>query len=84
MVSGTLRNAQGVYEGEMHASSRHGTGVMKWADGRLYEGHFAEDEMCGEGCLSVPQFKIDRGQFWGGFKLFVSFSFDFLPSTSSE
>ena len=40
-----------MYEGEYLNDQKHGWGVFTWADGRKYEGFWAEGKQHGEGAL---------------------------------
>lgn len=42
---------------------KHGIGVMKWQDGREYQGQFAFDKMHGEGTMSWPTGAKYVGQY---------------------
>lgn len=42
---------------------KHGKGVMKWQDGRKYEGEFSLDKMHGEGAMSWPTGAKYTGQY---------------------
>jgi len=44
---------------------KHGNGRIEYADGRLYEGQFYENELR-DGSLTVPNCKTDRGTFLEG------------------
>jgi len=47
---------------------KHGTGVMKWQDGREYRGQFAFDKMHGEGSMSWPTGAKYVGQYCQNYK----------------
>jgi len=42
---------------------KHGTGVMRWSDGREYQGQFEFDKMHGEGTMSWPSGEVYSGQY---------------------
>jgi len=43
-----------VFTGTFQDGKRHGSGSMKWADGRFYEGEWAFDMMCGQRVQKPP------------------------------
>lgn len=47
---------------------KHGTGVMRWEDGREYRGQFAFDDMYGEGTMSWPTGASYVGQYCDNLK----------------
>eukprot|EP00746_Dinoflagellata_sp_MGD_P065077 gnl/MRDRNA2_/MRDRNA2_27120_c0_seq1.p1 gnl/MRDRNA2_/MRDRNA2_27120_c0~~gnl/MRDRNA2_/MRDRNA2_27120_c0_seq1.p1 ORF type:complete len:203 (-),score=22.04 gnl/MRDRNA2_/MRDRNA2_27120_c0_seq1:239-847(-) len=47
---------------------KHGTGVMRWEDGREYRGQFAYDDMYGEGTMSWPTGATYVGQYCDNLK----------------
>jgi len=49
--------------GDEERRLKHGEGIMRWQDGRQYQGQFAFDKMHGEGCMSWP----DGAKYVGGY-----------------
>lgn len=43
-----LREDGGQYEGHWKEDHRHGFGVHKWKDGRVFKGEFVQDRFLGE------------------------------------
>jgi hypothetical protein len=53
----------GAFEGESLNGIRHGSGQMKYSDGRVYTGEWRNDQWCGQGDLIY----VDGRQYVGGF-----------------
>lgn len=54
-------NGGDVYEGGFFDNMKHGLGVMKYADGRIYDGMFTLDKIDGKGRLT----DTDGTKYWG-------------------
>jgi hypothetical protein len=52
------------YDGELNnEGKKHGQGVYRWANGRVYVGQWCDDQMHGEGEETWPNGSRYRGQF---------------------
>ena len=58
----------GKYTGERVNGKRSGTGTYTWNDGSVYEGEFANDQINGEGKLTIPGKGTYDGEFVNGKK----------------
>lgn len=47
---------------------KHGTGTLRWSDGREYRGQFARDKLHGEGSMSWPTGEKYEGQYVNNYK----------------
>ena len=60
---GVITTAEGRYEGQLYAGSKHGLGKMTFADGRVYEGNFKDDRIDGAGTLTKADGTVVTGNF---------------------
>ena len=60
---GTLQRGNAVYVGGLKDGLRHGTGELRYADGRTYVGDFVMDRAEGHGTYTCP----DGTKYVGGF-----------------
>lgn len=54
--------------GEEERRVKHGKGIMRWPDGKQYEGDFKFDNMDGEGSMSWPDGAMYVGQYRNNLK----------------
>ena len=52
--------------GDFSLDKRHGYGIFKWADGKIYEGNWKNGKMNGEGKITFPSKLIKSGIFTNG------------------
>ena len=54
------------YDGPLVDGKRHGSGVLRWNDGREYSGAFERGEMTGKGRMVFADGRTYEGEFVGG------------------
>lgn len=51
--SGTFTTQDFSYSGQFKRNNRHGNGLCRWNDGRVYDGEWKNDKMNGRGKLRL-------------------------------
>jgi hypothetical protein len=60
---GIKRFSDALYKGEIRFGKRHGLGIMKYTNGRLYEGHWDKDVRTGRGFEKYDNENSYLGEF---------------------
>ena len=57
---------ESTYYGEVHNGKRHGTGVLVYRCGRVYEGEWMHDQKRGYAAEKFPNGSVYKGQYLNG------------------
>ena len=67
MKQTTIKDSEGVYEGEVNEKNeKHGQGKMTWKSGDVYEGEWKDDEEHGKGKYTWTSGKVYEGEWKDG------------------